>query len=159
RTRRDHFFESTGRVAAKQPVPRGRPYVSLRIHHDMANAVALYSLRRASLTRARIQMQQAARGSADPQRAIRSTGTVPDHVDAVHWLLLPHQPSVMVLSVVQTELRSDPQTTGRIARYRPDRFAREPFAFAPALPLVVAEPSREPGPEQSQPDGSFTILH
>jgi hypothetical protein len=78
--------------------------------------------------------------------------------------LLPGEPSAAFLGVIQPELRAYPQAAVAVgcgvvvARNGPDGFAAETFMGGPILPLAIAQPTRQTGPEESQPDGSFAVL-
>ena len=149
--------------AAEQAVAGRDPYAPCPIHHHVTNVVALQAVRRA---------ERASRRCADSTDAIRPEcapiHSVPSGAAAsVRIISTPgtgccRQTSFppCCLGVIQSELRAHPQAPGRVARNGPDRFAAQSFALAPALPLVVAQPSRQPEPSSPiQMDPSRSCMH
>src|SRR5262249_33874331 len=104
------------------------------------------------------QPQQASTIGAYPQPAIRRGGKSANHFQPRRWLAMPNEPSTALFGVVQSGLRAHPQRSSGIAGDRPDRRAAESLLLIPSLPFVVAQPARQPRPQQPQPYGTFAVL-
>src|SRR5487761_1937701 len=139
-----------------------RPNAAVAVYRHVAQPRVRQTLRLADAPDApgpSVKRQQPPRIRADPQCPVLGGRQGSNESRPVQRLLPPDKLSSGVLGVVQAKLRADPQPGARIAGDGPGRFVAQTLRFTPALPLVVAEPSRQARTKQPDPDRPLAVLN
>src|SRR4051812_24297424 len=121
----------------------------MTIHHDGAHSAYWKTVglaENANLPGPRIKLAQSTRISADPQGAIGIRGQRAHHLQALHWQVLPDEPPVFLLGIIQAELRAHPHAAAAIPGDGPHGFTAQTFVGGPTLPLAVAQPAGQTRP-------------